>query len=38
MAAGFTERVCEMTDLVEMLEAFEARERAAENTQERSEK
>jgi hypothetical protein len=29
MAAGVTGRVWEMTDFVEMLEAFEAREEAA---------
>jgi hypothetical protein len=38
MATGVTERVWEMTDLVEMLEAFEAREKAAENIQEHPEK
>jgi hypothetical protein len=35
---GVTEWVWEMTDLVEMLEAFEAREKAAQNIQEHPEK
>jgi hypothetical protein len=38
MAAGVIERVREITDPVEMLEAFEARERAAGSTQGHPEK